>query len=80
MLGYRTFTVTTWSGKEMPVKKIAFFADKDQQGKVFYKIEGQNSSSFYMINFYYDRETAFEDYLKLLDALITSQVNNLQID
>lgn len=69
--------VITWTGEEKSVRKIAFFAEKDQKGDIFFKIEGQNNSSQFMVDYSYDRSKALKKYLELLDKLIDSQVLNL---
>jgi hypothetical protein len=79
MLDYNALMVKTWTGEEKPVKKLAFFPEKDPEGELFYKIEGQNNGSFFMIQYYYDRKRAWDDYIKLLTQLTEFQVNNLKL-
>jgi hypothetical protein len=78
MVDFNAMMVKTWTGEEKPVKKIAFFPEKDPEGELFYKIEGQNNGNIFMVQYSYDREKAWDEYINLLTKLIDFQVNNLQ--
>jgi hypothetical protein len=77
LLDYNSLMVKTWTGEEKPVKKMTFFAEKDNKGEVFYKIEGQNNKDSFMIQYYYNKEQGLNEYIELLDILVNSQVKNL---
>ena len=72
-----TFTVKTWAGEIKPVKKISFYPEADANGNIFYKIEGQIGSSSFMVDYSYDREKAWDNYILLLQQLTAFQVNNI---
>ena len=77
MVANSVYMVKTWTGEEKPLKKVVMFPEIDQSGIVFYKIEGQLNIDYFMINYYYDREKATDEFLKLLDALINFQTDYL---
>jgi hypothetical protein len=70
--------VKTWTGEEKGCKKIALFPERDGSGEVFYKIEGQLNTDYFMINYYYDKELAKKEFLRLLDAMMSQQVQSLR--
>jgi hypothetical protein len=65
--------VKTWAGEEKQVKKIVFFPEKDESGEVFYKIEGWNNESYFMIDYSYNREIVWTKYIELLQRLVEFQ-------
>jgi hypothetical protein len=69
--------VKTWTGEEKSVKKIALFPERDGSGDIFYKIEGQLNTDYFMINYYYDPEQAKSEFTKLLEALMSFQTKYL---
>ncbi len=71
------YMVNTWSGELKPVKKITFFPEIDQQGNVFYKIEGQLNLDYFMISYSYDKDKAKAEYDRLLNEFIEFQEKNM---
>jgi hypothetical protein len=69
--------VKTWTGEEKPVKKIVLFPERDNSGDIFYKIEGQLNTDYFMINYYYDPDQAKSEFTKLLEALMRFQTKYL---
>ncbi|HCL03107.1 MAG TPA: hypothetical protein DHW61_11990 [Lachnoclostridium phytofermentans] len=61
------------------VNKIAFFAEQDQEGNVFFKAESQNSSDIAALSIVYDQDEAFSEFCTLLMKVLTLQVNKLSI-
>lgn len=80
MFSNNLYMVKTWTGDIKPVKKIAIFPERDQQGDIFFKIEGHLNGDYFMINYYYDQEKAVNEFYKLLDGLMKFQISNLQTD
>lgn len=78
MLSNNLYMVNTWTGEPKPVKKITMFPEVDQKGTVFYKIEGQLNTDYFMISYSYDKDKAREEYDKLLDSIIEFQINGLK--
>ena len=78
MITNSIFTVKTWTGEEKGCKKIALFPERDDSGVVFYKIEGQLNTDYFMINYYYDKGLAKKEFLRLLDAMMNQQVQSLR--
>lgn len=74
------YTVKIWSGEMKPVKKITMYPEKDKQGDIFYKIEGQFNLDYFMIGYYYDKDKAKDAFGKLLNALIDFQAETLLTD
>ncbi|WP_312372982.1 hypothetical protein [Lachnoclostridium sp.] len=60
------------------VNKIAFFAEKDQDGKVFFKAEAQNASITAALSMIYDQEEAFTEFCSLLRNILTLQSKKLE--
>lgn len=77
MVTNHLFIIKTWAGDEKSVKKIVFFPEIDNKGELFYKIEGQLNTDFFMINYYYDEDIAKAEYYKLLDEMVKFQVKCL---
>lgn len=73
MIANTVYMVKTWTGEEKPVKKIVLFPERGPKGEIFYKIEGQLNTDYFMIHYYYDKEIAKAEFLKLLDALMNFQ-------
>ena len=69
--------VKTWTGEEKPVKKVLFFPETDQNGDLFYKIEGWDNNSCFMISYSHDKVKAWKEYIELLQRLTEFHVNNL---
>lgn len=72
------YEVHTWTGENKFAKKIAFLIEKDQYGSIFYKIEGQNSSQVFMINYFYDEETAIKVFIELVSKFSKYQTEQLK--
>lgn len=66
--------VKTWTGEEKGCKKIALFPERDSTGELFFKIEGQLNTDHFMISYYYDKDLAKTEFLRLLDAMMIHQV------
>lgn len=60
------------------VNKIAFFAEEDQEGKVFFKAESQNVSDIAAMSIIYDKEEAFAEFCSLLMKVLTLQAKKLE--
>lgn len=69
--------VKTWTGEEKPAKKIVFFPEADEKGDIFYKIEGWNNESYFMIDYSYKKDIVWGKYIELLQRLIDFQAKNL---
>jgi hypothetical protein len=77
MIANNVFIVKTWTGEEKACKKVALFPERDGSGELFYKIEGQLNTDYFMISYYYDKELAKAEFLKLLDDLVNYQTQYL---
>lgn len=77
MLSNNLYMVNTWAGDVKPVKKITFFPEVDQEGLVFYKIEGQLNMDYFMISYSYDKDKAKTEYDRLLGELVEFQEKRL---
>jgi hypothetical protein len=77
MMASNVYLVNTWTGENKAVKKIALFPERDSKGEIFYKIEGQLNTDYFMISYYYDREQALTEFSVLLDALMNYQTQYL---
>lgn len=77
MIANNVYMVKTWTGEEKSVKKIALFPERDNSGTIFYKIEGQLNTDYFMINYYYDKEKAKIEFTRLLDTLMNYQTQYL---
>lgn len=64
-------------GSSKTVNKIAFFAEQDQEGKVFFKAESQNVSDIAAMSIIYDQEEAFAEFCSLLMKVLTLQSKKL---
>lgn len=71
-------TVKTYGGINKEVNKLAIFAETDQFGHVFYKIEGQNNSDLHAIKFVYDMDKAIEGFTELVRTVLTDQTEKLE--
>jgi hypothetical protein len=78
MISNIVYPVKTWTGEEKLVKKIVIYPERDGNGIIFYKIEGQLNTDFFMISYFYDKQTAYETFHKLLDKLVDYQIRYLQ--
>lgn len=78
MMDNNVYMVKTWTGEEKPCKKIVMFPERDPKGGIFYKIEGQLNTNYFMIHYYYDREQALNTFHRLLEDLINFQIINLE--
>lgn len=78
MLDCKPLMIKTWAGEIRGAKKITFFVEKDNKGELFYKIEGQNNTEFFMIQYKREREEAWEIYIKLMNELVDNQEKNLK--
>lgn len=77
MIANSVYMVKTWTGEVKPVKKIVLFPERDSSGEIFYKIEGQLNTDYFMISYFYDQEQAKKEYYRILDSFMTFQINNL---
>ncbi|MDF2844771.1 MAG: hypothetical protein K0R00_3197 [Herbinix sp.] len=77
MIANNVYMVKTWTGDTKPVKKIAMFPERGPFGDIFYKIEGQLNTDYFMISYHYDLEDAKIVFAKLLDELIKFQIDYL---
>lgn len=77
MIANNVYTVRTWTGEEKPCKKITLFPERDSFGEIFYKIEGQLNTDYFMIDYSYDKEKALTEFLHLHEEMINFQVDYL---
>jgi hypothetical protein len=78
MIANSAFIVKTWTGEEKACKKVALYPERDGSGELFYKIEGQLNTDYFMISYYYDQEQAKKEYYLILDSLMAYQIKDLQ--
>jgi hypothetical protein len=78
MITNNVYLVKIWTGEEKPIKKIVMYPERDGNGIIFYKIEGQLNTDFFMISYSYDKQIAYETFHKLLDKLFDYQIRYLQ--
>lgn len=69
------FSIKTWTGDEKKVKKITLYPEIDEKGEIFFKIEGQINTEYFMINYNYDKELAIKEFYKLLDEFIQFHID-----
>lgn len=67
-------------GNPKAVNKIAFFAEQDREGKIFFKAESQNVSESAAISIIYDQEEALAEFTSLLLKVLTLQSKRLSSD
>lgn len=80
MVSNNLYMVKTWTGERKPVKKIVMYPERDPKGNIFFKIEGQLNTDYFMISYDYNQEKAKTDFTELLDAFMKFQIDNLQVD
>ncbi len=76
-MGSRNIELIGIDGNFKVVNKIAFYAEQDRDGKVFFKAESQNSSDISAMTIIYDKEEAFTELCSLLINVLTLQSKQL---
>ena len=74
----REIELIGFDGNLKTVNKIAFFAEQDQEGKVFFKAESLNASDRAAMSIIYDKEEAFAEFCSLLMQVLTLQAKKLE--
>lgn len=69
--------VTLWDNREVEVQEATVFAEKDQYGKVFYKVQGRCGSQCFMIGYAYDSEEAIELHNEVVRKILVAQTEVL---
>lgn len=80
MLNNNVYMVKTWTGEVKPCKKVVLFPELDQSGTVFYKIEGQLNTDYFMIAYSYDLTIALSEFNRILTDFMESQILALCAD
>ena len=66
-------------GNFKEVRKIAFFADQDQDGTVFFKAEAQCDNQRAALAINYDKAEAIYEFACLLEKILVLQESKLQV-
>ncbi|HCL03793.1 MAG TPA: hypothetical protein DHW61_15540 [Lachnoclostridium phytofermentans] len=74
----RDIELIGYDGSSKTVNKIAFFAEKNQEGQVFFKAESQNSIYIAALSIIYDKEEAFTEFCSLLKNVMEQQAKKLE--
>lgn len=76
----RNIEIIGYDGNLKTVNKIAFFAELDQEGKLFFKAESQNVNDIAAMLIIYDQEEALGEFTSLLLKVLTLQSKRLSSD
>lgn len=76
----RDISLIGYDGNTKTVNKVAFYAELDQEGNVFYKSEAQTVSETAALSIIYDKEEAFAEFSSLLFRVLESQSKRLTSD
>lgn len=73
--------VKAYGGNLIEARKLAVFAEKDQKGEVFTKIEVQDSrANCVAVSFHYNLQEAIDSFTELMKDVMEKQIEKLQED
>lgn len=70
--------VTTREGNTKGFQKLAVFAETDEKGRIFMKLEGQDNEMRTGIAFHYDRNEGIEHIVDVIQDFLDRQVETLK--